>query len=71
MKELFKNLSDEQLKILYEQILEGRMEGMRPRGLDEYIRQVQKVIPLSFGESWSYVEKEFWDEVGRRYFESL
>ena len=70
-EELFKNVSDEQLKFLYEQILAGRIEGLRPRCLDEYIRQVQKVFPLSFGEAWSYTEKIFWDEAGKRYFESL
>lgn len=68
VEELFKNISDEQLKFLYEQILTGRIEGIRPRCLDKYIRQVQKVFPLSFVEAWDYTEKIFWDEVGRRYF---
>lgn len=71
MEELFKNVSDEQLKFLYEQILAGRIEGFRPKCLDEYIRQVQKIFPLSFGEAWTYTEKAFWDEVGKRYFLSL
>lgn len=68
MDELFKNVSDEQLNFIYRKILAGRAEGLRPRCLDEYIRKVQEFFPLTFSEAWSYAEKAFWDEVGRRYF---
>lgn len=71
MEELFKDASDSQLKFLYEQILAGRIEGLRPKCLDEYIRQVQKVYHMDFGEAWRHTEKLFWDEVGRRHFSSL
>lgn len=66
--ELFSRTSDTQLKYLYEQILSGREQGLRPRALDEYIREVEKMCQMSFGEAWGYTEKLFWDEVGRRYF---
>lgn len=65
---IFEDVSDMQMKYLYEQILQGREYGLRPRCLDEYIREVQKAYKMSFGEAWSYAEKLFWDEVGKRYF---
>lgn len=69
MKEnIFYNTTDAQLRHIYEQILKGRNDGLRPRCLDEYIHQLQKEYPLSFGEAWSYAERMFWDEVGKRYF---
>lgn len=66
--ELFSRTSDTQLKYLYQQILAGREQGLRPRALDEYIREVEKTYQVSFGEAWKITEKLFWDEVGRRYF---
>lgn len=66
--DLFSKISDTQLKHLYEQILDGRDKGLRPRVLDEYIREIEKIYQISFGEAWRLTEKLFWDEVGRRYF---
>lgn len=68
---IFEDISDTQMKYLYEQILQGRDGGLRPRCLDEYIREVQKAYQMSFGEAWSYTEKLFWDEVGKRYFSMI
>lgn len=65
---IFEDVSDMQMKYLYEQILQGREDGLRPRCLDEYIREVQKAYRMDFGESWRHTEKLFWDEVGKRYF---
>lgn len=71
IEDIFKNVSEAQLKIIYEQIIAGREEGLRPRILDNYIREVRKAYELSFGEAWKYTEKLFWDEVGRRYFRQM
>ncbi len=71
VEDIFKNVSYTQLKFLYGQIIAGREEGLRPRCLDEYIRVVRNVYQMSVGEAWSYTEKLFWDEVGRRYFEQM
>lgn len=68
MDNIFENESKEQLGYLYEQILEGRESGLRPRCLDDYIRKVQSNYPLTFGESWRYTEQLFWEEIAKRYF---
>lgn len=68
MEELFSKTSEKQMKYLYGQIMAGRDQGLRPRALDDYIREVQKKYGMDFGEAWRHTEKLFWDEVGRRYF---
>lgn len=68
MKNVFENESYETLKVLYDDILKEREEGLRPHSLDKYIDQVQKVYPLTMGEAWRYAENMFWEEIGRRYF---
>ena len=68
MDNIFKNQSKEQLRYLYEQILIGREDGLRPRCLDDYIRKVQSIYPLTFGEAWRYTENLFWEEIAKRYF---
>lgn len=68
IEEIFSSLSDKELKKMYEDILLGREEGLRPKCLDPYIKKVQEKYPLSFAEGWAYTEKLFWNEVGRRYF---
>lgn len=69
-EELFRECSDTQLRYLYGQIMAGREDGLRPRALDEYIRKIEKLYSVGFGEAWRVTEKLFWDEVGRRYFEN-
>lgn len=67
--EVFRDADFEELKHIYEEILKGREEGLRPRCLDKYIEKVRAIYStLSFGEGWKYTERVFWDEVGRRYF---
>lgn len=68
MEELFRNISETQMKYIYNQIMKGREEGLRPRVLDDYIREVQKKYQMDFWEAWRSTEKLFWNEVGRRYF---
>lgn len=68
---LFQDCTDTELKAIYEQIIQRREDGLRPRILDPYIEKVRKAYPLSFGEGWTYAEKEFWDEAGRRFFSNV
>lgn len=68
---LFQDCTDMELKAIYEQIIQRREDGLRPRILDPYIEKVRKAYPLSFGEGWTYAEKEFWDEAGRRFFSNI
>lgn len=51
-KKIFSELTSEELKTLYAEILKAREDGVRPRVLDTYIRQVQAIYPLTFGEAW-------------------
>lgn len=70
-KKIFSELTSEELKMLYAEILKAREEGLRPRVLDKYIRQVHTIYPLTFGEAWKHTEQLFWDEVAKRFFERL
>lgn len=70
-KEIFSELTSEELKMLYAEILKAREEGLRPRVLDKYIQQVQTMYPLTFGEAWKHTEQLFWEEVVKRFFEQL
>lgn len=67
--QIFKNESDAKMKELYLDIWSGREEGLRPRGLDPYIKEIKEQLPqLTFGEAWRYTEQLFWEEVAHRFF---
>jgi len=68
MLNIFHETSKEELKILYEDFVHAKNEGLRPRSFDSYISKIQKELPLTFGESWKYTEQQFFDEVANRYF---
>ena len=70
-KKFFSELTSEELKTLYAEILKAREEGLRPRVLDKYIRQVQAIYPLTFGGAWKRTEQLFWEEAAKRFFEQL
>lgn len=70
IENVFSGLTFEELKVLYAGILEAREEGIRPRILDEYIRQIKEKYPLSFGEAWRYTEQLFWEEIAKRFFDN-
>lgn len=67
--QIFKNEPDARMKELYLDIRNGREEGLRPRSLDPYIKDVREHLPhLTFGEAWKYTEQLFWEEVAHRFF---
>ena len=70
IENVFSGLTLEELKVLYAGILEAREEGIRPRILDEYIRQIKEKYPLSFGEAWRDTEQLFWEEIAKRFFDN-
>lgn len=66
---IFEDLTYEELKKLYEDMLEAAKEGLRPRSLDPYIEQVKEQFGLStIVDAWKYTEGLFNDEVSRRFF---
>ncbi len=70
--EVFRDVDFEELKHIYEEILKGREEGLRPRCMNKYIEKVRAVYTtMNFGEAWRHTENLFWDEIGRRYFGCL
>ena len=68
---LFQDCTDQELKVIYEQITWGKKYGFRPQIVDSYIEKARETYPLSFADGWSYTEKAFWEEVGKRFFESV
>ena len=70
MKNLFENVTDNNLKSIYEEILIAREEGLRPRILDPYIQKVRDVYNLSVSGGKKITEELVWEEVARRYFEN-
>lgn len=66
---IFEDLSYEELKKIYEDMLASTKEGLRPRSLDPYIEQVKEQFGLStIVDAWKYTEGLFNDEVSRRFF---
>lgn len=66
---IFEDLTYEELKKIYEDMLASTKEGLRPRSLDPYIEQVKEQFGLStIVDAWKYTEGLFNDEVSRRFF---
>ena len=66
---IFEDLTYEELKKIYEDMLASTKEGLRPRSLDPYIERVKEQFSLStIADAWKYTEDLFYDEVSRRFF---
>lgn len=69
MENLFSNLTNDELKAINKDRLEKKEEGVRPRSFDNFILMAMSKYPLTFAEGWSYAEKDFFEEVCKRFFE--
>lgn len=66
---IFEDLSYEELKNIYEDMLSSAKEGLRPCSLNPYILKVKEQFSFAtFEEAWKYAEGLFYDEVSRRFF---
>lgn len=66
---IFEDLTYEELKKLYEDMLEAANEGLRPRSLDPYIQRVKEQFHyVTIADAWKCTEELFYDEVSRRFF---
>lgn len=59
VKNLFHDLTKEQLAELNNDRLNAREEGLRPRSFDPYISKIREMYPLDIGNGWSFVEDLF------------
>lgn len=66
---IFEDLSYEELKNIYEDMLAAAKEGLRPRSLNPYIQRVKEQFHhATIADAWKYTEELFYDEVSRRFF---
>ena len=70
---LFEGVSDDELKMLYEDIIESKFQtGLRPKSLDLYIDKLRESIGIhciDVGGAWKMAEERFFVEVARRHFD--
>ena len=69
MENLFSNLTNDELKAINKDRLEKKKEGLRPRSFDDFILIAKSQFHFTFSEGLSYVEKDFYEEVCKRFFE--
>lgn len=65
---VFDNVGEQELKTLYDDFLQSKEEGLRPRSFDPYIQEIKETYAMPFGVAWQYAEKAFLEEVAKRYF---
>lgn len=69
MFDIFKDVPDDELKIMYDDILKSKEDGVRPRSLDKYARQVQEICKYDmFSKATDFSKELFYEEVAKRYF---
>ena len=66
---IFATVSDENLAVIYKDILRSREEGLRQRQLDPYARQLMEICHYDMiGQASDFAKELFFDEVAKRYF---
>ena len=72
MFDIFDNVSDIELKNIFEDIAESRNCGNRPRSLDSYYNEVMNLCKMkTIGEAIPLTDRLFYDEVAKRYFKHI
>lgn len=67
MKNIFSQLTKEELKEINNDRLKAKERGLRPRSFDKYIEEIRKIYPLTVAEGWSFVEDLFFEEICKRF----
>lgn len=72
MFDLFKDVSDYELKSIYNDILKSEKNGLRPKSLDSYAKKLQKICKFEmFSQTIDFTKKLFYKEVAKRYFSEI
>ena len=66
---LFASVSDAEMHKIYEDVVESKNEGLRPRSLDPYIKTLREHCEYeTVSQAAAEVEKLFYKELADRYF---
>lgn len=69
MLNLFEVISQQELKSLYENLIESKKSGIRPILFDPYVRRLKDSCNFtSFSDATDFVISLFYQEVAKRYF---
>lgn len=69
MFDIFKDVSDGELKIMYDDILKSEEDGLRPKSLDPYAEKLRNICKFEmFSQATNFVKELFYKEIAKRYF---
>lgn len=69
MFDIFKNTSDNELKIIYNDILKSEYEGIIPKSLNIYAKKLEDICKFEIPAQAINLAKElFFKEIAKRYF---
>lgn len=69
MFDIFKDTNELELINIYKDILQSEEDGISPRSLDKYARQVQEICKYDmFSKATDFTKELFYKEVAKRYF---
>lgn len=69
MFDIFKNASENELKIIYDDILKSEEDGLRPKSLDVYAEKLREICKFEmFSQATNFAKELFYKEIAKRYF---
>lgn len=69
MFDIFKDVSDNELKIIYNDILKSEDEGISPKSLNIYVKKLKDICKFeTFSQAINLAKELFLKEVAKRYF---
>lgn len=66
---IFKNVSEEEMLVIYKDIISSKENGNRPHTLDVYARKIkEEYLFETLSQTIDFVRDLFYQEVAKRYF---
>lgn len=67
--EIFTGASEDELFMIYNDIIESKKNGLRPKSLDSYVKQVKEICKFEmFSQATKFTIELFYEETAKRYF---
>ena len=69
MFDIFKDVPNDELKTIYDDILKSEEDGLRPKSLDPYAEKLREICKFEmFSQATNFAKELFYKEVAKRYF---
>ena len=70
MKNPYETMTDDELKTIYNDIMDSKHKGIRAESLVPYAKDIKENIGNHFtlGDAITWAKNDFFDEVAKRYF---